>query len=781
MKRRKFLSLFLFFTFTIAFLFIINSPTTFAETTDDEIFTKTFGDYQDQKLNYSIDYIDTTELEDESIWDKLDIFDNVSDWAVSLLYDLVHGIFVEFPFMLIRVLTGGLIWIFDKVYEVNFVNSMVDGIASSVQNIAGISGIGFGKTGLFGAFLGIITLSIAVYTLYQFLVKKASISAFSGLLKSLVCLSLALLFFSNYSTIIKGLNSLSVETSGYILSANTVANDNGVIENKSLKKQMEKTIWNTFVHKPYLMLQYGSMNESKIGKDRILSLLKEKPDTDKRYEMVKKEVQDKGNDMMTRGKIFERSCIIVVTFVANIVNAIPVLLLSFGLIFFQFWFTVMGMIAPFAFLISAFPNQFKVMGRYLVELITPLVLKIAIAVISLFIFSITSIVTNVSTSSANNGGLLGYIFMVFCQAILLFTLWLIRNRIISIFAVGSRELQSIKQGMTDTFKYSSATSGGIIGGIKGTFQGGLSGGIKGAIRGVAQGSEIGSMLAGEQGVKDTLKDMALSKMYMDRLNSGEDKSDSKLNNLSQKLPQQQQTNDNQQMNQKDEQKVLDKEQLEKLENMNEEMLNRERENEQNNDDENINDNVPLENMDEVNEKDDIENPSESANAKKENVPLQNLKDANKENNNNEIDYDAITDNDNMPNTQQINESDNDTQEENVPLESMTGQTDESDKEVASTNKKNSEQDVGNQKVTLQSMTDFNNSDHAENDLSNNELSNKESTKSATPSNGIHEKEKLVNLIEPGKLNLKKSNTDEITISDIKNQGDNKLNGVDDDV
>lgn len=486
---------------------------------EDEIFTKTYGDYKDQTVYYKIDYIDLTELEDEEggFFDKFKLLSNVKDGAVGVIYNLLHEVFVAFPFFILKILTASLIFLLNAVYEVNFINSMTNEITTYIQELAGIKGMGFGTTGLFGGFLGIITTVTALYTAYQLIVKKASITAFSGLLKSLTSLVLALVFFSNYGPIIKGLNTLSVETAGLILSGGAEV-ENGVIDDKTGRERMIEGIWNTFVHQPYLMLQYGTMDEQAIGTARIQKILTAKTDTEDRYKFVKDEITN-GNEMMTRGKIYERLGIIIISIIAGTFNSIPILILAFALLFLQFWFTAMAMISPFVFVWSALPNQFRVLSRYMLELITPLVLKFGVALLALIVFSLTSVLSKMAMDTVNNGSVLGYVFLVFTEGILLFTLFLLRKRIMNIFSFGSQELNFLRQEMSNTFVEPAKKGVRTTTTIGGAAVGGILGGAQGAMIGANIGSSIGRTVTGEQDISNTVKQVTLTSMLAKKKDS----------------------------------------------------------------------------------------------------------------------------------------------------------------------------------------------------------------------------------------------------------------------
>lgn len=485
-------------------------------TPQDELFRATYGDYRDEEVYYAIDYIDLVDLEERGFFSKLNFLRTMKDSALAGFYYAVNLLFVEFPFNILKSSTNVIITILNFAYDFNVVNDIIDAIASRIRSMAGVSLAGeFRSSGLFGGFLGLIAITVAIYTLYQFIVKKASISAFSSMLKSIIALTLALLFFSNYATFLKGANTLATEATALILTGqpNITLTDEGTLKSNTLQNEVNTNIWNVFVHKPYLLLQYGTMDEEEIGKQRIFNLLQLKPGTEERYELVEQEITENGNEMMTRGKISERLVILLIAMFANLLNAIPVFILTFALILFQFWFIVMALIAPFVFLWGAFPNQFGVITRYGLELITPLLLKIGVSVLALIIFSLTDVILSVADDN-----LFGFIVIALCQGVLFITLFLLRHRIMDIFSSGSREFAHIRNEMSGSISKPIKTSVQKGASTAGTLIGGATGGATGAIVGASVGSSIGKGLTGEQSVGEVARDIAFSKMIGDRMN-----------------------------------------------------------------------------------------------------------------------------------------------------------------------------------------------------------------------------------------------------------------------
>ncbi|GAE93053.1 membrane protein [Gracilibacillus boraciitolerans JCM 21714] len=352
------------------------------------------------------------------------------------------------------------------------------------------------------------------------------------MIKSVLALIIALLFFANYSEVIKGLNNISTEASALIISgqANTVVNDNNNIENPTTQSMFSESIWNVFVHKPYLYLQYGTMNEDEIGKGRIEQLLRAKPNSDTRDDIVLKEVTERGNPMMTRTKLIEKITFQFITMFSFMINSIPVLLLSFSLLLFQFWFLAIGMIAPFVFIWGgALPNQFGVIIRYFLELIIPLALKLAVSVIALVVFMLTNVLMNSVMSTFTSSSILSFIVLSWCQLALWTTFFLLRKRIFRIFSLGSQQIgylrEEIKNVYTDPLKSAvskTATVGGAVAGgiVTGTPQGG-------AMMGASVGGSLGGVATGENDVGSATRTVATTGMMYDRMNKNQAISDQK--------------------------------------------------------------------------------------------------------------------------------------------------------------------------------------------------------------------------------------------------------------
>lgn len=486
---------------------------------EDPMYGSSYGAYKGDKVQYTLDIANPAELEEKGFfsnaWDFVSL--QVVDDKIS--ETLHYSIFfvVDMSFKLNVFMTNVMLAILNFAYNTNIISALIDNIEETIKNFTGISGTKFGNSGLFGGFLGLVSLLTALFTLYQFIVKKASISAFSSILQSVFALTLALLFFSNYADVLKGAHSVSTDLSAALLSGSIdidVNDTSGIIENTTVREKMNDNIFTMFVHKPYLMLQYGTTIEENIGSNRVEELLTTKK-SEERTNIVIKEVMENGNETLTYAGVMNRLVFVGVMTITNAVSSIPIFLLALFLVIFQFWFLVIALIAPFVFLWSAMPNQFGVLKRYFFEMSIPLLLKMGLSVIALVIFGITDVLYNIDTLG---GGTQGYIITTLLQSLILFTLFLLRKRIFNVFSLGSKELSIMREQMNSTFidpakkgMSNTLTTGGAI-------VGAVAAGPQGALLGANIGGSLGNAITGESDLSEMTRGASINMMMMDRMN-----------------------------------------------------------------------------------------------------------------------------------------------------------------------------------------------------------------------------------------------------------------------
>ncbi|MER1987473.1 MAG: hypothetical protein ABS948_16465 [Solibacillus sp.] len=418
------------------------------------MFDANYGQYKNDDYYYDLDIVMQSEVDDSnedkgffaSIKDTFDL-SNISDGVMESIY-YVFFMIIEFFFSFNLFMTNLMISILDFAYDTNIVNSLIDAMSGTV---IGISGLGDGSItvgGLFGSFSGFIAIVVALYALYQFVIKRAAIGAFGSLLKSIIVFTLALAFFANYTTFLKGAHTISNEFSALILSGTTgdviIDEASGVVQSNTVQNQMYDNLFTTFVHKPYLLLQYGKTEG--IDENRVKKLLELDPSKEAkaRKDIAIEEVKS-DNEIMHVASIWKRYNYTGIMVIGNAVASIPVYLLSLSLLLFQVWFLIMAMVAPFAFLWAALPGQFGVLKRYLFELSLPLVLKSVVSIGALLIFGLTEVIY--SLSAIAGGGSKGLVLAIVLQTILMMAMFLLRKRIGGIFTKGSEQLAAMREQM----------------------------------------------------------------------------------------------------------------------------------------------------------------------------------------------------------------------------------------------------------------------------------------------------------------------------------------------
>ncbi|PFR88888.1 CD3337/EF1877 family mobilome membrane protein [Priestia megaterium] len=495
--------------FLILFVFFSHSSLTLADTVEDaagsiSVEEKKHGPYKNKNPHYEdIDVINYEELkeikEKEEDKDKFtlnpftsignyfsekvdDTINSSKDMMVSMLLMMVTLIF-QFNMMM----TDFLLTCLQASMNSDIINFLIDASEKQVQSISGVEGnqIQQGK-GIFGGLAGLAALVSIIYMVYLFAIKRAPLAGLNALLYPILVITLSLTFFSNFGTVLKGINGVTTELTNGISAATAKGDADNISDN----------IQKVFVHRPYLYLQFNSGNEDKIGKKRIEALLLSKPDSKEKRAAVKKEVQDHNNQMMEPGSIIKRLIYTGLFVTVNGLLSIPVWALAILFVALQVWFLLIAVLSPFVLIWSILPNQITVMRRFGIELMYPMALKVMIGFLSLVVFTFSQLAFMIPATA----GLSGYYLSTFFQFVFFFVLFLVRNRIKSIFSATNGfvgEMRNSTQIMMQPVKNGVENAAMIVGGAVGA----STGNPQAALAGASIGKNIGRTITGE---KDSL-------------------------------------------------------------------------------------------------------------------------------------------------------------------------------------------------------------------------------------------------------------------------------------
>lgn len=470
-------------------LLMVSSPASAAETTtlDDNIFKGYNNQLDDGSKSYY--YLDVTAnpQEEGNVGEAIsDFFTGkaLENKMVTSLHEM-KNMLANFFFRVDVFITTAMINGLEMAFNHDVIDQLInDKIESFMRGLVGVNASGgFTNGGLIGSFMPAITVCSVLFALYLFVGKRAQIGAFKSILSTILVLALAAGFFANYGSFLKGMNQVSTGLSEAVLIGPTKAITMSNQPMDTVRNELFAEIWDQFVHRPYLYMQYGTDDVNVIGQSRINELLKMKPGEQRLEYIQQKEVIDNDNINMTYENVDTRLVFTGVYSFFNFINGFPFLILMIALIATQYWFLAIACIAPFAFAWAAFPNQISVLKRFGFHLSIPLIAKILITLATFIYFMISELVYSINASTLG-----GYITSGFSMLAILVVFVLLWKPIKKIFGP-SREFNFLLNEVRE-FKQSATQHMSSVTRLAGTVTGAVFGGAQGA----AIGSEIGGAI-----------------------------------------------------------------------------------------------------------------------------------------------------------------------------------------------------------------------------------------------------------------------------------------------
>ncbi|MFP5203657.1 CD3337/EF1877 family mobilome membrane protein, partial [Bacillus sp. BD48] len=232
--------------------------------------------------------------------------DAIKDGIASQFFEFIN-LMVNLTFEWNKMFTNIMLAFLNFAFETDVVNAWIDLVERLVQGISGIEGSGFSSDGIFGSFIGFIVVITGLVAVFQMTFRRAIISGLSTIVQTVFVLSLALMILTNYGSFMKGINNISTTASQLILTgaSNSLTGDHRTPE--AVREDMSKNIWDLFIVKPYLIMQYAEEDIDKIGVDRVNKLLKMPKGQDRQDFIEKNEISENNNKMMTYERVPERA------------------------------------------------------------------------------------------------------------------------------------------------------------------------------------------------------------------------------------------------------------------------------------------------------------------------------------------------------------------------------------------------------------------------------------------------------------------------------------------
>ncbi|USL16528.1 CD3337/EF1877 family mobilome membrane protein [Bacillus thuringiensis] len=302
--------------------------------------------------------------------------------------------------------------------SLNIVADVGDKLGDVISKAAGFNG-SWGN-GIYSELIGLMLALLACWVIWVGFVQRRQSEMLGGLLKTLGILVFTLAFFANSSYIIKGLNTFSEQVNKTVL--DSTQSISGASEGYSSGVDSITDLTHTLLIKqPYTLLQFGTTDMKKIGDERIKKMLTT-TGADERQDLLKEEVEQKKNTILTLDATFERGALVLLLFLINGPLWVVLGLCSMAMLFYQLMFIIVALMSPVMLLMALVPAWTGTAKKFLSELFRTLLMKVAIGFLITLMFWVSSILFSATDKY-------GYLVVAALQVLSFLGVWLYRKTI----------------------------------------------------------------------------------------------------------------------------------------------------------------------------------------------------------------------------------------------------------------------------------------------------------------------------------------------------------------
>lgn len=166
-------------------------------------------------------------------------------------------------------------------------------------------------------------------------------------------------------------------------------------------------LWQVMIHKPYLLLQFGSTKVEAERVDRLLRLEYRPYQESVRTALVKQEV-DQGNLNMTAVNNGYRFLLLVFLSLFNVAMGVIMIFFALAMIGYQLYFLAILLIAPLVLTWAIVPAWQEIATRWIAEALRALMMKFAWGVLLAMLFAFSSALYDFTEDKS-------YVEMMVCQ------------------------------------------------------------------------------------------------------------------------------------------------------------------------------------------------------------------------------------------------------------------------------------------------------------------------------------------------------------------------------
>ncbi len=385
--------------------------------------------------NYQIDfYVDTSW--DWLPWNWMDRMDNKIS---SVFYGISDGIW-----LISVLLSSGTGYIVQQTYSLDFIGDMADDIGKNIQILAGMNtgSKKFNADGFYTWLLLFIVLIVGGYMAYAGLIKRKTTEAVSAAVNMLVIFLLTAAFIAYAPQYIKNINDFSADLSNGVLElgAKLVMPGNDEMGVKATDK-IRNNLFAIQVYKPWLLLQFGTTDETAIESeriaagvdgDRIKSILSVSPVTnfgEDRQTAVKTDIETYKNVNMTVTSVIGRFGTVLLVFFLNLIISIFVVIMCGLVIFTQLLFIIFALYLPLNFILSMLPTYNGLLKKAVEKLFNTILMRAGLTLLITIAFSLSAMIYSMS-------GDYPFLMVAFLQIVVFVGTYLKMDEILSMVALG---------------------------------------------------------------------------------------------------------------------------------------------------------------------------------------------------------------------------------------------------------------------------------------------------------------------------------------------------------
>lgn len=355
----------------------------------------------------------------DATWNPLNVVGHISDEVQAIRLDLVNGIW-SFS----RIIFYFSIIVVGQAFELDIVETLIDTIGQSIQTIAGFTSAGFQDYGLWPMLILLMITLLGAWAAYVVMIRREQSRALSGILSMLVIFALSLGFFSQAGVILSGANTVSKELQVRILniSGKLMTPGKSYSGNEGIAV-IQNQMFDILIKKPYLLMQYGSIA---VDPTRVEGMLQLEYNSEERNGRAKDDVANYDNKMMSVDGLGDRFWFALLQFLAGLILAIQMLLMSGSVLFFQVIFIALVLFAPVPLLISLVPAWRDSAMGWCMKTLHALLMKVGVALLMTVIFTISGFIY-----TAIDIGEYGFLFVLGTQILVYIGIWWKRKELFS--------------------------------------------------------------------------------------------------------------------------------------------------------------------------------------------------------------------------------------------------------------------------------------------------------------------------------------------------------------